>query len=78
MEKYPEINRPVKVILQHWYTKGTRTAELIYVAEDDCNWRTIDDLSELSYDWKVISWEYIEAQPDVAAEPNSGRLNFNR
>ena len=57
----PEINRPVTATLQHRYTKGRRTAELIGVDEDDHFWRVCDGNCELSHDWDVISWEYIKA-----------------
>lgn len=43
------------VTVQHWYTKGTRTAQLIKVDEDDQEWRDLDG-DELSYDWDVISY----------------------
>lgn len=32
--------------------------EMIAVDEDDCNWRFIDDNSEMSYEWNVVYWEY--------------------
>lgn len=53
----PEYNVPVLCVVEHWKTKGTQEAELIFVKEDDCNWRTADDNSELSYDWNVIKWK---------------------
>jgi hypothetical protein len=43
------------VVVQHWYTKGKRNAQLIKVEEDDQEWRDLDG-DELSYDWDVISY----------------------
>ena len=54
----PIVNIPVIATVQHFHTKGKRTAMLIAVDEDDVGWRTCDDDSELSYDWDVIAWEY--------------------
>lgn len=39
--------------IQHWNTKEVREIDLIR-DEDDCKWRTVDDYSELGYDWNVI------------------------
>jgi len=52
----PKIGTIVIAILQHWYTKGKRQTELKAVDEDDCNFRTADDDSEISYDWTVTHW----------------------
>ena len=42
--------------LQHWNTKNYRYVELIRVDEDDCPFRTVDDGSEVSYDWTVTHY----------------------
>ena len=55
----PIIDRPVLAIVQHWHTKGKRFAVLKGVNEDDHNWQTVDDGSELSHDWDVIAWDYL-------------------
>ena len=55
----PRYGEPVLATLRHWHTKNERTAVLICVDESDCDWRTADDNSEISYDWDVISWEYL-------------------
>lgn len=57
--KFPEYGQEVRATLQHFYSKGIVYADLIYVYEDDCNWMTADDNSELSHDWDVIEWEEI-------------------
>lgn len=55
---YPEVGKVVDATLQHWYTKNQIQAELVHVDEDDVTWRTVDDNSELSYDYNVIDWKY--------------------
>lgn len=57
--KLPKPGTKVIALLEHWHTKGKRKAELIRVNEDDCAWRTVDDRSEISYDWNVIHWEVL-------------------
>lgn len=59
INELPDIGRNVLAIVQHWHTKGKRFAVLKGVNEDYCNWRTVDDDSELSYDWNVIAWDYL-------------------
>lgn len=39
--------------------KYTTVAYLKHVDEDDCSWR-LDDDSELSYNWTVLSWRLTE------------------
>ena len=70
--KMPDINKTVNATLQHFHTKNKRLAELIAVDEDDVNWRTADDGSELSHDWDVISWEY------AGEETKERELNLNK
>ena len=57
--KYPELNKKVLASVQHFRSKNFIKAELIHVNESDCDWRTVDDNSELAYEWNVIAWEYI-------------------
>ena len=48
--------------LQHWQTDNIIYQVLVYVNEDDCTWKVLDGgeyLSELSYDWDVIAYQYI-------------------
>jgi hypothetical protein len=59
INELPDIGRNVLVIVQHWHTKGKRFAVLKAVDEDDHNWQTVDDGSELSHDWNVIAWDYL-------------------
>lgn len=54
--KKPCTGTRVKAVLRHWFTHSKCEAELVSVDEDDCDWRTADDNSELSYDWNVVSW----------------------
>lgn len=52
----PEAGQVVSAKIQHWRTKGIKECKLVYVNEDDCSWRTEDDLSELDYNWNVVVW----------------------
>lgn len=52
----PDKGTIVLAVIQHYITKTKRYAVLISTNEDDQSWRTIDDLSELSYDFNVIKW----------------------
>jgi hypothetical protein len=54
--KKPRLKVPTVCVVQHWNTKRLRHALLKRVNEGDCNWRTVDDNSELSYNWNVIYW----------------------
>lgn len=71
--KLPKLNTPVMATVQHWYTKGTREAELIHVDESDVVWRFCDDRSELSYDWDVINWKYLKNKT-----PKKGKIKMAR
>jgi hypothetical protein len=53
---YPELGVEVLGIVQHWNTKGKRIISIKKVNESDCEWRTADDNSEISYDWNVTHW----------------------
>jgi hypothetical protein len=46
------------VLCKITYFKGNKTQEqtMIKVDEDDCDWRTADDHSELNFDWTVSYW----------------------
>ena len=51
----PDFGISVFVILE--WTSGKRLfAVLTRVKEDDCEWRTVDDGSEISYSLTVIKW----------------------
>lgn len=56
-DKLPEIGKVVKCKMQHFHTKSIQEHLLIRVIEDDYDWRTADDNSEISHDWNVISWD---------------------
>lgn len=56
----PEIGKPVRVVLKHWNTWALHTENMIAVDEDDCDWRFSECGSELSNDYNVIYWEYID------------------
>ena len=56
-EREPEIKERVLAVVQHWHTKGRRIYELYRVDESDVHWRTVDDNSEISYDWNVTHWK---------------------
>jgi hypothetical protein len=58
-EYIPIPGKCVLAIVEHWKTKNRRYAVLYASDEDDCNYRTADDNSELSYDWSVVSWDYL-------------------
>lgn len=55
----PKVGKVVNATVEHWYTKGRQQVELVHVDEDDCDWRTADDNSELSFDWNVVAWEHV-------------------
>lgn len=44
--------------VQHFQSKNIQEHLLNRVEEDDVDWRTADDNSELSYDWTVIKWKF--------------------
>lgn len=58
MATYPAVGPVVRARVRHCTTKSVVTVLLVHVSEDDVSWRTADDLSELSYDWDVIAWQY--------------------
>lgn len=59
----PEYQLAVLGALQHWNTKNYRYAEIKRVKESDCDWRTVDDNSEISYDWTVTHWMPLPKNP---------------
>jgi hypothetical protein len=59
IEKPERMNTTVLAVVEHWNSKGQRYAVLYAVDEDDNDWRTADDDSELSHDWNVVSWIYL-------------------
>ncbi len=55
-DKEPPFNTVIKCKLQHWNTKGIQEYDMIRVKEDDHEWVTADDHSELDYNWNVVEW----------------------
>jgi Protein of unknown function (DUF551). len=55
-ERLPEVGVDVIATLEHWESKNKRRAALKRVKEDDCDWRTSDDNSEISYSFNVTHW----------------------
>lgn len=51
----PEINEPVIAFIK-WQSGKPVVAVIKRVKEDDCEWRTVDDNSELSYYLDVTHW----------------------
>lgn len=60
MKNLPENGKRYLCKLQHYKTKQIIEYELIKVTEDDCEWRTADDNSEISYNWDVVQWCSLE------------------
>ena len=57
--KLPEFNRPVKAVIASQKLTHVVTAFLIAVDEDDCEWRFVDDNSELNVrSFDVVYWVY--------------------
>lgn len=57
----PQVGSVYTCILKAYYSGKTVTAELKYVAKDDCDWRTADDNSEIDeVNWDVIKWELLK------------------
>jgi len=52
----PKYNHPVMCKLQSCVTDRIEEHRLLRVDETDCEWRTTDDNSEISYNWTVIEW----------------------
>jgi len=57
----PDTGRVVKSIIQNCATGEGDLVVLIAVDESDCLWRFTDDNSELSREWDVLCWTYIDA-----------------
>ena len=47
-------NTIVLAVVQHYKSGNKKYAVLKKVDEDDCDWRTEDDNSELAHEWNVI------------------------
>ena len=58
-DEMPGIGVAVRCQLKGCWSGKIVEYDLIHVQEDDCSWRTADDLSEVSYDFDVISWKPI-------------------
>lgn len=56
-------NRPMLVILENFNTKNRRYAVLKAVNGGDHDWEFVDDGSELSMQWNVVSWIYLPELP---------------
>lgn len=56
----PQTGSIVVAQVKHWHTGGCRFVVLKRVKESDCTWRTVDDNSELSYDYNVIKYFHIK------------------
>lgn len=56
----PQPNRKYLCELRNCLTGEITMVTLRYVIEDDCSWRTIDDNSELNFDWDVINYKETE------------------
>jgi hypothetical protein len=59
-ENTPNTGDRVLGALQHWYTENYKYHELVKVDEDDCDFRTVDDNSEISHDWNVTHFLIVE------------------
>lgn len=57
-----EVEKVYKCIISHWSPKVDIKHEVLLkrVDEDDCDWRFVEDGSELSYDWNVESYTEVE------------------
>ena len=55
-KKSPPTGSVVLCRLAHFKGKLTQETLMKKVDEDDCDWRTADDNSELNYDWHVSHW----------------------
>jgi hypothetical protein len=55
-ERLPMPGAEVQCRLKHAFTGNSQEHRLKCVDEDDCNWRTADDGSEIDYSWTVIEW----------------------
>lgn len=56
-KKKPIAGKIYICILRHCTTRKIQYALLKRVKEDDCEWRTADDNSKITYEWNVESWE---------------------
>lgn len=56
----PSTGAKVMCRLKHFHTGSVQEHILIKVDEGDCDWRTADDHSEISYSWDVIQWKEIQ------------------
>ena len=52
----PEVGMPVTCMLVHCSSLLEVEAKLIHVDEQDCSWRMVDGLCEISYDYDVKYW----------------------
>lgn len=69
-ETMPEHGEKVLARLKFFASETVRHYELIRVNEDDCTWRTVDDGSEVAYEWNVTHYMHI---PPAPPEQREGR-----
>lgn len=66
----PEAGKLYLCEVTHSVTGESQQCVLLKVDEDDCDWRTADDHSELSYAWDVEGFQLVSViGPAVAAPP---------
>ena len=58
----PEFNKPVRAIVKSSCSQHVSFCNLKAVDESDCTWRFFDAGSELSNNWDVVYWEYLETK----------------
>lgn len=54
----PEENKPVRALIKHFEKWDIHDVELYACDDDDCDWRFVNDDSELAFEYNVIYWEY--------------------
>ena len=71
-DRLPENSMPVLCNFRHWNIQKDRQNVLIYVDEDDCDWRVWDlgdYKAELSHSYDVTHWMPL---PDPPKEVSNG------
>lgn len=63
-ETMPVPGTKVLARLKFFASETVRHYELIRVNEDDCDWRTVDDGSEIAYEWNATHYMVIPALPE--------------
>jgi len=57
-KSFPRVGSFILAKLRHCTSRKIVLAELKRVNEDDCDFKTADDNSELAYEYNVIAWVY--------------------